>query len=454
MAGSGHGHVNFDLYTQWLGLSDRRLVTETNSLFGLAFGARPSAEYVGVNRAPGWHPLRTSRAHLDPMLSNIRDAANPGGAAIGEVWGGAAGKDRGLVVMLCAGGARGGARTPAPNELIAVSLVADSEVELTPLIGTFALDLVPHKTGGMPALDIRCMMAHEAAHSMTLGDEYGLGALLPAEKIAQVNSFANLQDLASASFPPPQVGIDPARLKWNWPRIARAGVLTAQPAPHVLGFLLTLQGKHAEPFKVGDPVRLRTRPLTPGIVPSVELTVVDRPSDHQLIVQAPPVPLFNSALYGPGSIVYVQTEKIIPPATRGTPLGLIAPNVLAHMSLNRIPLNVAPVAPGAHVCTPDGGFVQHARNKPATVPFGWPRSAWIVGAFEGGMLYGCGVLHPTGACMMRQQVLDPAKAREAFKVADVAYRFCAVCRYILVDRIDPSQHGAIDAEYNDRYAER
>ena len=55
--------------------------------------------------------------------------------------------------------------------------------------------------------------------------------------------------------------------------------------------------------------------------------------------------------------------------------------------------------------------------------------------------------------MMRQLVLEPAAAKAAFGVADVAYRFCPVCRYILVDRIDPSQHGLIDADYQPHYAE-
>ena len=63
------------------------------------------------------------------------------------------------------------------------------------------------------------------------------------------------------------------------------------------------------------------------------------------------------------------------------------------------------------------------------------------------------MLHPTGACMMRQLLLNQAAALAAFNVRDVAYRFCPVCRYILVDRIDPSQHGVIDAAYQKQYAE-
>ena len=31
------------------------------------------------------------------------------------------------------------------------------------------------------------------------------------------------------------------------------------------------------------------------------------------------------------------------------------------------------------------------------------------------------------------------------------YQFCTVCRYAIVDLIDPSQHGALDADYAPRY---
>ena len=29
--------------------------------------------------------------------------------------------------------------------------------------------------------------------------------------------------------------------------------------------------------------------------------------------------------------------------------------------------------------------------------------------------------------------------------------FCAVCRYIIVDFVDPTMHGLIDADYDDEY---
>jgi hypothetical protein len=62
----------------------------------------------------------------------------------------------------------------------------------------------------------------------------------------------------------------------------------------------------------------------------------------------------------------------------------------------------------------------------------------IVGVYFGGGQYACGVLHPTGTCMMRNDHDDETK-------------FCAVCRYVLVEHIDPDQHWAIDRDYEKKY---
>jgi hypothetical protein len=61
----------------------------------------------------------------------------------------------------------------------------------------------------------------------------------------------------------------------------------------------------------------------------------------------------------------------------------------------------------------------------------------LVGAYFGGH-FACGVLHPTGQCMMCDSFDDAAQ-------------FCQVCRYALVEQIDPEQHWAIDLEYEKKY---
>ena len=50
--------------------------------------------------------------------------------------------------------------------------------------------------------------------------------------------------------------------------------------------------------------------------------------------------------------------------------------------------------------------------------------------------FDCGVYHPTGACIMG--VLELRDTGSSFQ-------FCWVCRYAMVDFIDPALHGVIDA---------
>jgi hypothetical protein len=71
--------------------------------------------------------------------------------------------------------------------------------------------------------------------------------------------------------------------------------------------------------------------------------------------------------------------------------------------------------------------------------------AQIVGLYDGGARFYCGVYHPSGACIMRQ-----LRTPEA---TPTTYLFCPVCRYAIVDRFDPTKHAAIDKDYERRYPE-
>jgi hypothetical protein len=64
-----------------------------------------------------------------------------------------------------------------------------------------------------------------------------------------------------------------------------------------------------------------------------------------------------------------------------------------------------------------------------------------------------GVFRAAGACAMNHQTELVADLDAGlFKVIGV--RFCHVCRYILVDDIDPSRHLFIDPEYDAIYPQR
>jgi hypothetical protein len=436
----GHvaGRVNAALHKQWLDLRDWRLANERDTAFGVAVGSRPNVANGKEHRTITWHPRRTQRAHIENFVTNLTDS--PGGPQIGAVWG-LGGKDRMFVIVLCGGARFGGGRTRPPIELITSALVDPKEVRLQAAAGTRGFDLLSHPLPAAPASHANSTVAHECAHAFGLGDEYGGALNLPASEVARVADYLNLQDLASASRPVPGIGLDGARIAWNdWPRIAKAGVLTAQPGPVGARFRLVLRADHARPFAVGDRVRLRTRPLRHGIVPSGELEVTDVAGNELEVrdVGGGLVP----AVFPAGSIVYLPVTGA-PPAAAVQPL--IAPIISAHITTTGLPLNVAAGTPLPRICEADDNVIQRPRNLPAMLPPGRPRyPAWIVGAYEGGMEYHCGVLHPSGACMMRALVVPGRRA---------VYNFCPVCRYILVDAIDPSKHGGIDADYARQYPE-
>jgi hypothetical protein len=62
----------------------------------------------------------------------------------------------------------------------------------------------------------------------------------------------------------------------------------------------------------------------------------------------------------------------------------------------------------------------------------------IVGLYSGGARWACGIFHPTGQCVMRDH-------------DDADTEFCAVCRYIIVDFVDPIRHAEIDRDYAEIY---
>jgi hypothetical protein len=58
----------------------------------------------------------------------------------------------------------------------------------------------------------------------------------------------------------------------------------------------------------------------------------------------------------------------------------------------------------------------------------------IIGIYEGGGGHDCGVFRPAGHCKMRNS-------------HDRTIPFCHVCRYIMVDTLDPTRHGELDKLY-------
>jgi hypothetical protein len=120
---------------------------------------------------------------------------------------------------------------------------------------------------------------------------------------------------------------------------------------------------------------------------------------------------------------------------------LIADPIWRHIDSSDSSLNARLFSQG-EACRP----ALHARADvtPENLPQGLklpkdlPSKADIVGIYDGGAHFDCGVYRPAGRCRMRRGL-------------DATTPFCHVCRYIIVDRVDPTRHGLLDDLYELQY---
>jgi hypothetical protein len=130
-----------------------------------------------------------------------------------------------------------------------------------------------------------------------------------------------------------------------------------------------------------------------------------------------------------------------PRIAAGAELKLVSTPIFQHIDNSQSPLNAPPNSQGAS-CTPAPhrlGDVP-ATNLPPTLklPPGLPSKADIIGIYDGGFQFDCGVYRPAGRCRMRRK-------------HDATTPFCHVCRYVIVDHLDPAMHGPLDDLYDVQY---
>jgi hypothetical protein len=418
------------------------LADERNSTLGLSVGGRLNLENQVSTVRITWYSRRTQRTHLDKFIEAL---TAPGAPTIGLTW--TTGKDYGSVIALVAGAHYAGTRTGPTDALIAPALDGAQETELRK-VSAFGnrMEHLPYDVPKTPALNGRMVVAHEVCHSFGLGDEYSYGGQLPASRLP-LNEL-NLQ--AEGTLKGPQ-GIDGTKLKWLWPRAARAAELTGKPAG-VGPFTITLNAKQALSFdaKPGGVIQVRSRVLAPL-----------RQSDLFEVITATPPGLLvvkKTSTTVPGSVAigtFVAGDLVIAPvlaSPSGLPLQLVHDKVVAHISQFHQPMNAPKQPTPARTCdgtTNDDRAIQTATNFPADLRMPKLYETWeAVGLYEGGAEAMCGVYHPTGACVMRQALdrrADPADENQR------VLGFCPVCRYIIVDLLAPSRHAQLDHWFARRY---
>jgi hypothetical protein len=438
----------------WQALGSRALLDETGTAFGTCFGGAPTMAVASAtfDRSMSLNARRASRADVDELGGALLYKGTPIGAPL---WG-AAGKDRKLVCLLSRSRRYGGAELP---DHFLVSIGGDSELPCTRSGSGWTID--PKAAPAWPFLmagDTARVLAHECGHALGLQDEYGGGGTTPCPDdpvtVASVNGAGNLLHAKTVVQTPagggastinltPPGGASTAWASWPvWPRIAAAGATFFWTDPGDTEVLM--EPGHLGGFTRGATVQLRTRDLldpdgkgalptysTPMVIDAVDATA------GKIILRTPLTGTFS---FPEGSLLIAPVLD-----AGGAPLPLLSKIVKDHIELTDTPVNRAA---GASCAVPvDDSAITWAVNLPTTILRGtkYAPVERIVGLYDGGMIYNCGVFHATGACLMRGGLFRNSAG------SVVPYTLCHVCRYILVDKLDPRKHAKIDSLYQQFY---
>lgn len=454
-----HDKISNVTVREWQMLSRRTFLEETDSTFGLAYGDYPNLTNESNNSEIGFHSRRMTREQLDPILNRLHDTS---GNPIGQLWAersdGTQPNSYPLIFLFSS--LRWDRGVNYRRRYIAMNVEERETIPARPVSGkpTYRIELTGRITNKIShgRLIRGC---HEVAHSFGLGDEYSEKGTLPQSR--EIDRFyGNLQkhsDLLD-SFK----DIDGDLIKWRWHRIRKATVLMGAISEGLAGvFRLPIPLGQSLQFKQGNTVLLRARqypnPLPRNPDTSGHLQIVgladpggvadlskpegpDNPLGAAILVSPKEGHSFTSAdaaRFGAGCVLYLPVEASESARSDEYPFAeLIALNVKDHITDRGRALNQDPDSD--EICVPDKNDVQKPKKLDIDFPRCFKHKNRIVGLFTGGKTFHCGIYHPTGNCIMRNSDSDGKE-------------FCPVCRYLLVDIIDPHQHFSIDLDYGEIY---
>jgi hypothetical protein len=457
-----------DNFSRWIRLANRRLLNLRDSMLCFTAGERPRA------KTPSGEDPNIFDTDFDRISNNdihaLLDGLRHNGTTIGLDHWGPTGRDRALVCVLT----RSSGRSVASSDYFVASL-AHGKTERASDAPHQQLELVPIELPkeGDDLNWLVYLFAHECGHAFGLGDEYGEGGIKKGDHFERfeeadatgVEESPNLHARATIrkvdpSDPDAANEIDASKIKWaSWLRISHAAAVTTRPS--VSGTELQLDVRSGA-LRFGDGERVRIRqvllrrnaehileyndPLRSG-----PLKVKRRPDDTHLVLEADGAPAIGETplphigatvmtdVEAAPIIVYRPTRHPIPGSVQPTEVAVLSPLVAVHISTTDRPLNVKADEP--YVCVIDDRGIQNPRNLPI-LPTQKPcYEPLIIGLYDGGRRFHCEVFHPGGVCNMRDHY-----------EGENHRRFCQVCRYVLVDIIDPTKHGDLDAVYHKEYA--
>jgi len=437
--------IDSGILRRWFELSSACFIDEVDSYPAISVGEPP-----GLGRVPDLinlnvHPDRGGATALPQFLSVLAATRGQGVPTgnIGRLWTSDDPSftfDNRPLVALVAAGSGGAVRRDSaffaplePGFVYRVAAVANGQVRLNRL---GPLRVPTRET--FP--EYSRLFAHEMSHAFHLLDEYASVPITlfcgPAANFALAANVASLDSVTSAGR------VESRLIKWNWDRMTKVAVLRGSVIAAGGPFDIPVVAGQEQAFTAGDVVRLRQRaqrtPLsraidTPTTSAALQLTVASV-SPGVVRVTSGAASLGDFSPFSAGSLVYVPVRAPSASAT-GPFLALISPKIAAVMDASGNPLTGT-----INTCDPVEEARRGNQDQIPELPAGTLSLRWslrnvtrITGLYTGGATFGCGAFHPAGACMMRNHFRDVAQ-------------FCDVCRYALVDFINPVHHGELEAD--------
>ncbi|HTM25363.1 MAG TPA: hypothetical protein VL225_09230 [Vicinamibacterales bacterium] len=461
-----HAHLPADpgdltgLIDNWRALGTRRILDDVDTPLGVMSGAARvdfNHDLITLN------PDRMTRERLDDLVAAIRDKdVATSGLQLNNIWTDDSKRNYDLVCIVTLGQGR---EVNADGYF----MLSQTQKDLQTCTVTGVNDIVPAalflKATADPA-EPR-VFVHELSHSFDLGDEYGGfndRPLFPAEVEHDHRTECNLQSPTSLKVAGDITGEE---IKWRWPRIRWAAEIIGALQDEGAGmFSAPIRMSHAFGFPVGEIVHLRFRdinfawrdvhyddqssyliklPLVSVPLKLVETFDTGAPPVKNVRLHVEPGVAFPYpagstvqaanlvAKFPAGSIVYQPTKApagVFDAATYPY-AELIAKNVMEQVTF----LHAALGHTNSDLSLPELPSV----GSMTTIRKGFPNASlpFMVALYEGGSGNATGIFHPTGSCVMSDQ--------------DSGSRFCHVCKYVLVDAIDPSRHLFIDPDSDEIY---
>jgi hypothetical protein len=297
------------------------------------------------------------------------------------------------------------------------------------------LDLPPDPTGrALKTASLTDVVAHEFGHNFILGDEYETSG---GDGTGQADQWDNLTfyDRIASATPTPAgrvPKIDPDKVKWlGLHRVARAdGIVRTAEKVSNTQVKITLAKGRASRWKDGEEVFLRKykgdldamrRQMPIEAVDLLKLKISGAPNttDDTLTLTGTSLPATLDQ-FRAGSVLF------IPKAPQGL-LGL--KEVITHLKSTKEPLSN-----NFTTCNlPDSS----TERPPAITGVTHPANPYqLIGLYEGGDEAVCKVYRPAGACKMRNETVSGPQGE-----------FCFVCKYLIVNRVDPGVHETLDSQY-------